>query len=148
MVDLMTHAPEQGEANSAFNLRRWFRITPEQSDGRMAVFEEEIPAGSGPPLHVHTVEHELFVVLSGRVLFHRDGHEVEGGPGSSILIPPGAVHAFKGIETSRVLVTLTPGQGINFFRAVEAEGLSPANDMPRIIELGAEHDIEFKGPPL
>ncbi|MEM9012266.1 MAG: cupin domain-containing protein [Pseudomonadota bacterium] len=146
----LIHGPEGGEANRAFNLRRWFRVTPGDTDGAFAVFEEEIPEGSGPPLHIHHTEHELFTVLSGRVLFHADGEETAGDPGYTILIPPGIPHAFKGLGPgpSRVLVMLSPGRGEGLFREVEAEGLQPGRDTARIEEIGARYDVEFVGPPL
>lgn len=146
----LVHGSGEGEANAAFGLRRWFRITPEETGGTFAVFEEEIPEGAGPPLHIHHDAQELFVVLEGAVLFECEGRRAEAGPGASVLIPQHAKHSFKGIGpgTSRALVTLTPGRGIGFFKAVEAEGLDPATDMDRIGELANEYALEFAGPPL
>lgn len=73
--------PGEGEPDAAFGLRRWFRLTAADTDGAFAHFEEEIPEGAGPPLHIHHEEREVFTVLSGRVKFHCDGREAALGRG-------------------------------------------------------------------
>lgn len=144
------HGAGEGEPNAAFGLRRWFRITAADTAGAFAIFEEEIPAGAGPPLHIHHEEREVFTVLSGRVKFHCDGREAELGAGSTVMIPAGARHAFRGVGPgpSRVLVMLSPGRGEGFFREVEAEGLRPGADKARIDEIAKRYALEFVGPPL
>ena len=143
-------SPGAGEPNHAFGLMRRFKVTAEQVGGALCVFEEEIPEGAGPPLHIHHREHELFAVLEGRVRFRCGETEAETEPGATVLIPPGAPHAFRGLGpgVARVLITLTPGRGGDFFRDVEREGLSPPADMARIAEIAARYDLEFVGPPL
>lgn len=146
----IVHHPGDGAHNAAFHLDRWFRLTPRDTGGAFALFEEHIPQGSGPPLHIHHTEHEIFTVLTGRVRFHCDGHEAEATPGTTVLIPPGAPHAFKGLGPgmSRVLIQLSPGRGVGFFTDVAAENLSPETDMDRILQIAADYDLEFVGPPL
>lgn len=143
----VVHQAGEGQVNTAFLPRR-FRAMPEDTGGTFALWEEEIPEGAGPPLHVHHDAQELFIVLEGRVRFRCSGREVEVGPGASVLIPQHAEHTFKGIGpgTSRALVQLVPGRGVGFFR--DAEGLDPATDMDRIVEIAREYDLEFVGPPL
>lgn len=143
----VVHRTGEGEENRAF-LNRRFRVMPEDTGGTMAVWEEEIPEGAGPPLHIHHDAQELFVVLKGNVRFRCSGREVEVGPGASVLIPQHAEHTFKGIGpgVARVLVQLVPGRGVGFFR--EAEGLDPATDMERILQIAREYDLEFAGPPI
>ena len=146
----IVHGPGEGEPNGAFGLRRWFRITAADTGGAFCLFEEEIPEGAGPPLHIHHEERETFAVLSGQVRFHCEGREAVLGPGSTVMIPAGARHAFRGVGpgVSRVLVMLSPGRGEGFFRAVEAEGLRPGADMARIEEIAKRFALEFVGPPL
>lgn len=141
------HVPD-GSAirNDAFGLPR--RILTGGRGGALSILEETIPAGVGPPLHIHHVEDEHFLVLEGRIRFRCDGAELEAGPGDGVLIPAGAPHSFQGLApTSRALVTLN-GPFAGFFMEVEAEGLVPPADMARICEIGAEWGIEFVGPPL
>ncbi|WP_299617938.1 cupin domain-containing protein [uncultured Tateyamaria sp.] len=143
------HTPAGGgAANDAFGLTRRFHV---DGDATLpAVFEEDVPHGAGPPRHIHNAATELFVILRGRVLFEADGETLEAGPGDTVFIPPGVVHAFKGLapEGSVVLITLTPGSGADLFRRVAAEGLKAPDDMPRIAEIAAQTDLTFVGPPL
>jgi hypothetical protein len=84
------------------------------------------------------------------VRFRCSGRDAEVGPGGTVLIPQHAEHTFKGLGpgTSRVLVTLTPGRGIGFFREVEKQGLSPERDMELILQIAREYDLELAGPPI
>ena len=144
----VAHQAGEGEENNAFGLRRWIRVTPEDTGGTFSAWVEEIPEGAGPPLHIHHDAQELFCVLDGRVRFRCSDREVELGAGGTVLIPRSARHTFKGMGPgmARALVTLTPGRGVDFFR--EAEGLDPATDMDRIRQIAREYDLEFAGPPL
>ena len=56
------------------------------------------------------------------------------GKGATVFIPRGTPHTFRndGAAPGRLLVTMTPGGFEGFFLAVEAEGLSPPQDMARI----------------
>ncbi len=140
----------EGEANTAFGLPRRFKVTAEQSGGALAVWEEEVPPGAGPPLHIHHAEQELFAVLDGRLRFRCGETTVELETGGTLLIPAGAPHAFKALGTrpSRLLITMTPGGAERFFRAVEAENLAGPQDKARIDEIAAAHGITFVGPPI
>ena len=43
-----------------------FKLTGEQTGGAFDYFIVDIPAGNGPPLHVHHIQDETFHVLSGK----------------------------------------------------------------------------------
>ncbi|MEM7642444.1 MAG: cupin domain-containing protein [Pseudomonadota bacterium] len=143
------HAPSRsGPENQAFGLIRRTRVASEDVGGAFAIWEEEVPAGSGPPLHIHGKEHEVFTVLSGRMRFVADGTEHEVGPGDVMMIPPGMPHTFKALEDAVALVQLLPGMAGGFFAAVTDAGVSPETDMDRVREIAADHNITFVGPPL
>jgi mannose-6-phosphate isomerase-like protein (cupin superfamily) len=61
------------------------------------------PNFDNPP-HTHD-EAEAFYVLEGSYTFYTDGEAAEGvGPGTLVLIPPGAVHGFRtGPDGGRLL---------------------------------------------
>lgn len=143
----VVHRNGEGEANHAF-LTRYFRLMPENTGGTLALWEEHIPEGVGPPLHVHHDAQELFIVLEGNVRFRCSGRDIDAGPGASVLIPQHAEHTFQAIGpgTARVLVQMVPGRGIGFFR--ETEGLDPATEMEKIAEIARKYQLEFVGPPI
>ena len=140
----------EGKKNTAFDLPRWFKVSATQSGGQLGVWEEEVPPGSGPPLHIHFGQVELFFVIAGDIRFRCGEETIEVASGATVMVPAGAPHGFKNIgeDTARILVALSPGGGEGFFRDVEAEGLDPATDMGRIAEIGDRYGIEFVGPPI
>ena len=144
----VVHQAGEGEVNRAFGLPRLIRVTPEETGGTFSAWIDEVPEGVGPPLHVHHDAQEFFCVLEGRVLFRCSGRNAELGPGGTALVPQHAEHTYKTLAPTRMLVTITPGRFIGFFREVEAEGLSPERDMERITTIARDYDLEFTGPPI
>ena len=122
------------------------RISAEQTGGRLGVFEAEVPAGEGPPPHIHENEDEFFRVLEGRFAFWCNGARVELEAGGLIVVPRGAVHRFQNIGDApgRLMVMMTPGGFEGFFAAVETE----APGTPAAIDaLAARFSLRFT-PPL
>jgi quercetin dioxygenase-like cupin family protein len=82
-----------------------------ETEGEVFEFEAVLPSGlSGPPAHWHRVEQETFEVVEGRLRV-RVGHAVRYlGPGESLVVAPGIVHAFSNPtdEQVRVITRETP----------------------------------------
>ncbi|WP_165219257.1 cupin domain-containing protein [Affinirhizobium pseudoryzae] len=105
------------------------RMSADETADRFGLFEADIPAGEGPPLHVHEREEEFFRVLSGRFLFICGDSRTEVGEGGCVLLPRGVPHRFQNIGTGmgRLMVIVTPGGFEGFFQAVaEACPAGPA----------------------
>jgi quercetin dioxygenase-like cupin family protein len=82
----------------------------DQTQGEFSVIEQLMPAGSGPPSHVHERVCEAFYVLDGEIEFQLDTGLLIATAGSFVSIPPGTAHAFKvRSRTARVLNFYTPG---------------------------------------
>ena len=130
----------------AFGEEALIHLGGEQTGGKLTVWTEITPPGGGPPPHYHTEEDELFHVLEGRVEFFADDASREVAPGGSVFMPRGVVHAFRnaGTTPSRMLLTTTPsGFEIYFARCAEEFAKPGGPDMPRVIEISAEHGIHF-----
>jgi quercetin dioxygenase-like cupin family protein len=57
-----------------------------------------VPYLSGPPLHIHSAQHDTFVVLEG-ILTVQIGEDVlDLMPGDFASIPPGVAHTFDNIK--------------------------------------------------
>ncbi len=142
--------PGEGIANAAFHLPRRLLVTAEDSGGHSSQWIEEVPAGIGPPLHVHHHEDEAFHILGGSFRFMANGVVHEAGSGATVFIPRGTPHTFKNIGdgAGRLFVTMTPGGFEKFFLAVEAAGLQPETAMAEIVALAERHGLTFVGPPL
>jgi mannose-6-phosphate isomerase-like protein (cupin superfamily) len=139
-----------GIPNAAFHLPRRLLLTAADTGGASSMWIEEVPPAAGPPLHIHLNEDEAFFVLEGDFRFQGGETVSMAGKGATVFIPRGTPHTFRndGTASGRLLVTMTPGGFEGFFLAVDAEGLSPPNDMARIESLAAQFGLKFVGPPL
>ncbi|WP_103256721.1 cupin domain-containing protein [Tabrizicola aquatica] len=122
--------------------RHIIRITADQTGGSLGCFEAEVPAGEGPPFHIHEKEEEFFRVLEGRFAFWCNGARVDLAEGAVICVPRGAIHRFQNIGQSmgRLMVVMTPGGFEGFFPAVAREaGATP----DRICQIGEQFNLRF-----
>jgi quercetin dioxygenase-like cupin family protein len=111
------------------------------SNGLSTVMLQLVAPGGGPPPHSHTREDEIFTPLEGNFEFLSDGiwHAVQ--PGQTVFCPRNNIHTFRnaGAFAGRLLMFITPGGFEEFLEKVGS--LSPATDMPRIIEIAASYGI-------
>jgi quercetin dioxygenase-like cupin family protein len=91
------------------------------SEGRVAVMEQEAPAGLVVPPHVHDGEDEMFYVLAGRVAGHCGDEELAAGPGDFLFLPRDIEHALRvvGDGPARLLTIVGPAV---FDRVVAEQG--------------------------
>jgi mannose-6-phosphate isomerase-like protein (cupin superfamily) len=119
--------------------------TGSETAGEVFEFESVLPSGlSGPPAHWHAVEQETFEVIEGRLRV-RVGHVVRYlGPGDSVIIEPGTVHAFSNPsdEQVRVITRETPaGQLEGQLRVMASAGRLPP--LLRLAEVNARNGLSF-----
>lgn len=114
------------------------------ADSRMAV-----------PLHVHTIEDEIWYVLEGEVRFIIGDQDLRGGPGTFVYIPRGVAHSFQVVSaTARWFGFGTPA-GLDqwFFETGEPAGaltLPPPGappDVQMIVDSLRRYGTETVGPP-
>jgi quercetin dioxygenase-like cupin family protein len=73
-----------------------FLLEGEQSDGSVAVFEFDVPAGSKvAAAHSHDGFEETIYGLEGTLVWTVEGQAHEVGSGEVLCIPRGAVHQFE-----------------------------------------------------
>jgi quercetin dioxygenase-like cupin family protein len=101
-----------------------FLLEGEQSDGSVAVFEFDVPAGSRvAAAHSHDGFEETIYGLEGTLVWTVEGEAHEVGAGKVLCIPRGAVHQFAnaGAVGARALAIVTPGiLGPEYFREAAA----------------------------
>jgi quercetin dioxygenase-like cupin family protein len=125
------------------------KVDSSATNGEIAIWEDSVTPGSGPPLHTHPIGHELFLVLEGEFEFqlHEERHTATAG--SFVFIPRGAVHTYRCIGTrpGRLFGIVTPCGLEQFYEAqtrVPPGGMTPG----LYAELGLRHDMNVIGPPL
>lgn len=87
--------------------------------GSLAMYRTVVD-GEGPPLHVHTHEDEVIVVLDGHVECECGEDTWSGGPGTVFFMPRGLSHTFRSVNgPAMILFLITPGHLDDFFRLRE-----------------------------
>ena len=98
----------------------WYRgvlwnvlMSADQTLGEFTLIEQIVPAGAGPPAHVHERQAEGFYVLSGELelTVGPDDDVVRAEPGSAVWVPKATRHSFRVVsdEDARLLNFYAPG---------------------------------------
>jgi quercetin dioxygenase-like cupin family protein len=116
-----------------------FLVEGEQSDGTVAVFEFDVPAGARvPAAHSHDGYGETIYGLEGVLTWTIEGTPTDVGPGEALFVPRGAVHRFdnNGEVDARALAIVSPGiLGPDYFRDIAAVLDAAASGPPDFAEL-------------
>jgi quercetin dioxygenase-like cupin family protein len=101
-----------------------FLLEGRESDGSVAMFEFDVPAGSRvAAAHSHDGFEETIYGLEGTLVWTVEGQAHEVGSGEVLYIPRGAVHQFDNVGElgAKALAIVTPGiLGPEYFRGVAA----------------------------
>jgi mannose-6-phosphate isomerase-like protein (cupin superfamily) len=75
------------------------------------------PHSDGPPQHRHAEHDEGFYVVSGTAVFTVGTTDYPAGPGTLVMVPPGAPHTFAnpGDEPLVMINTFTPDLYVHYF---------------------------------
>jgi quercetin dioxygenase-like cupin family protein len=94
-----------------------FKVRGDQTADALTAFENVIPPGEGPPMHVHAREDEAWYVLEGELRFSLGGELAPAAAGSFVFVPRGTPHCFQnvGAAPARILVLFTPSGMERFF---------------------------------
>ncbi|WP_253949211.1 cupin domain-containing protein [Mangrovicoccus sp. HB161399] len=97
---------------NVLNILMNFHAFPEDVQGKYCLVEALVPVGAGAPPNHHAGETEAFYILEGQVGFMIDGVERLARAGEHVVIPDGAVHAFKAVgdAPARMLILNAPGK--------------------------------------
>jgi quercetin dioxygenase-like cupin family protein len=87
----------------------------------LALFEFEVAPGGGAALHFHKLHSDSFYVLEGELEFRVDGETIRAEAGTSVIVPPGVVHAFTSVGRARFLNVHAPSWGFaEYLQRVDA----------------------------
>ncbi|MAS91606.1 MAG: hypothetical protein CMO55_00295 [Verrucomicrobiales bacterium] len=120
-------------------------VSGSETDGKVAVFEEVVKPGAGPPRHTHRDQIEVFHVMSGTFQFEVDGEVIERSTGGTAVVPAKAVHAFRNVgdTTGTVRFELLPaGNSEEFFHRIVNEEIE---DFRTFFN---EYGLDLSGPPM
>ena len=128
-------------------------LPKEKTEGNYSIVEAKIFPGGGPFPHIQTREHEGFYVLEGEIMFTVDGKKILAKKGTTLNVPPGAIHSFKN-ETSkitRLLIIMAPGGLEGIFEEVGTEvddiSIQPKakdeSEKQKLLKASKKYGLEF-----
>lgn len=87
-----------------------WRLTPAKGSSQLVVMDVTLDPGGGHDFHRHPDQEEMIIVKEGRVTQFLEDESMELGPGDSVFVPTGTVHASfnDGDEIARLTVVLGP----------------------------------------
>lgn len=134
--------PGGGRAVGVLTGRSYYKVESGQTQGAYAILEQHVPAGHGPPYHVHRRETEIFYILEGDFEFTVDGKKLPGPPGTCVVGPRDIPHTFRNVGTTpgRLLLTVIPGRFSQYFTDVDNV---PDGDHAAIRALCAKYEVEI-----
>jgi len=149
MTHLVQHtAAGEGRELTAPDGVHTVKIDATHTDDQYELFEVDAQRGPATPPH-RTGWAKAYYVLNGRILVQVEDEGFDFGPGSSIAIPPGALHTFTVLSptTKFLAVGLTGAMG-RFFADLDASvprGRPIEEVTQQIQEVLTRHDVTLAG---
>jgi mannose-6-phosphate isomerase-like protein (cupin superfamily) len=118
------------------------------TNGSLSILELLVAPRSGPALHVHLREDEVWYVLEGDFRFKAGDAMLRASTGGMAFGPRGVAHNFQnvGAAPGRLLIITSPSGVERFFEQFAALPGPAGNDA--LVAVGHANWIEFIGPPL
>lgn len=132
----------EGKAVGVLGHTSLFKVLPDETGGAYAILEQTIPAGHGPPLHLHRHETEIFYILEGEFEIRVGEETIRVAPGALAVGPRGIPHTFRnsGTTEGRLLLTVLPGRFAHYF--IEVDHI-PDSNRESIKALCAKYDVDI-----
>jgi quercetin dioxygenase-like cupin family protein len=122
------------------------------TEGQLTMLRTSLPEGAASPVHLHSNEDEMFVLLSGSGIFWFGDERWELGEGGVVYLPRNVPHAYRFTSAVDLLTICTPSGSEGFFRKAghdlstpkpEGWAITPAT----LGEAAAAHGVTIVGPP-
>ena len=120
------------------------KLTGKDTNGQMALIEQNNDPGVGMPEHVHENEDEVFQVLSGKVKVKVGDQTTTLDAGDIIFCPRRIPHSWKviGDEKAKCMLSIFPAGLEEMFKEVAA--LPPGPPDPEVIKkIRKKYNIKF-----
>ncbi|HSI84590.1 MAG: cupin domain-containing protein [Candidatus Methylacidiphilales bacterium] len=113
--------------------------------GGFTLYEETVPPGSGPPMHVHTREDEGFYILAGEVTIIMGDATHVLHTGDFLFAPRDIPHRFfnSGAVPATFLVMISPAGFENFLAEYAVLMAKDPTNMVPVVDLGERYGLRF-----
>jgi quercetin dioxygenase-like cupin family protein len=98
----------EGRKISVLGDRQVVKLTGKDTDGKLTVIMQELPAGAGVPMHAHAREDENFQIVEGEVEVVTGGETFLLLTGDTIYLPKNVPHSLKAVKDSKLKINLVP----------------------------------------
>jgi quercetin dioxygenase-like cupin family protein len=107
-------------------------------------FETNSAPGQFVPVHVHPTQDEFILVQEGELDLKLDGVWTKARAGDLVRMPKGIPHGYfnKSDKPVRALFWVSPARKLKDL----FDALHDLTDIPRVIELSAQHEVNFLPP--
>jgi mannose-6-phosphate isomerase-like protein (cupin superfamily) len=124
------------------------KIDASHTDDQYELFEVDAPRQPATPLH-RTGYAKSYYVLSGRMIVQVGDEGYDLGPGSSITIPPGALHTFTVLSPAAKFLVMSLTGAMGRFHAdldVSVPHDGPIEEVAQQLqEVLGRHDVSIAG---
>ena len=121
------------------------------SNGQLMIGRFDVAKGEAPPLHQHTHEDEIFILLKGTALVWSGDQQSELAEGGLVYLPKGIPHCYRiTSDTADLLVINTPAGIEGMFRETGRDRSTPRPPDYRVTakpEVSAKYGNVILGPP-
>ena len=143
-------APGEGEALWIGGERLAFKVRGADTAGALAILEDTVQPGYGPPPHIHLHENEAFYVVSGEFTFTVDDQTIAAPAGTVAMVPREQLHTFQnvGTEPGKLLAVVWPAVAFEAFVNEVGTPEPPTGppDIEKLLQAAARHGISV--PPV
>ena len=125
------------------------KVSGQDTDGALCVFEFTSPGKGGPPSHIHQDQDEWFYVMEGEFDFQVGDDRFRMRPGESVFAPRKIAHVWASVsdKPAKMMIAFQPaGKMEAFFREIGKLTALPSQEEFR--RLFRDHGMELVGPPL
>jgi quercetin dioxygenase-like cupin family protein len=146
-----THiAPGEGGGLWIGGERLTVKLRGADTAGAIALLEDTVQPGYGPPPHFHTDENETFYVVSGQFRFTVEEQTIEAPAGTVATVPRGVLHTFQNVgpEPGKLLTLVWPAVAFEAFVGEVGTPEPPTGppDIEKLLEAAPRHGIIVPPP--
>ncbi len=142
----------QGRFNESFLFQgkhpNDIKLSKQDTDNQLAIFEYIGYDQTGPVLHLHFDQDEIFYVIEGQYRFVVGDETMTASPGDTIFLPKTIPHTWLQLsDQGKLLYMVQPaGKAEEFFRTMNNLDHAPTEEEVEKIHL--DHGMKVVGPPL
>ena len=124
------------------------KVSKKDTNNELSIFEYKGYEKSGPPLHVHFAQDEIFQVTEGSYRFVVGEEQMQLSVGDTIFLPRNIPHTWLQLTDSGKLTYLVQPAGLmeEFFRKMNTYAKLPTPEEAQKIHVA--HGMKIMGPPL